>query len=371
MAIYKIFPVKDATIYSQIPTGNAGKDEILEIASYPYQGNGKTARTLIQFDNTEVASVVDTNIGNTNFSASLKLYLAYASELPAEYTVEAYPVYDSWVNGTGKFGDVPINTSGVSWNTSDGSATWNLDATNVTSSYQAALPGGGSWYTGSLGFDLFTSQSHNQASTYDLDIDVTQAAKLHYSQSKGLDGIENNGFLLKFPSDIEFEATSSIRLRYFGVDTHTIYPPSLEIKWDDSTFNTGSSSQTIISDVDAIFTVTNNRGRFTDDEKYRFRIGVKPKYPVRTFSTSSNYLTNYYLPTASYWGIRDEHTEEMVFDFDTNFTKISADQNSSYFDVYMGGLEPERYYRVLLKTTIDGSSVVLDENITFKVVRNG
>jgi len=61
----------------------------------------------------------------------------------------------------------------------------------------------------------------------------------------------------------------------------------------------------------------------------------------------------------------------MVFDFDTNFTKISADQNSSYFDVYMGGLEPERYYRVLLKTTIDGSSVVLDENITFKVVRNG
>ena len=372
MAIYKIFPEKDASIYSETPTANTGLDEILEIASYPYQGIGRTTRILVQFPTDEVATIINDNIGSTDFNAKIKLYLASANEVPYEYSIIAAPIYSSWTNGTGKFGDTPINTSGVSWNNINGSTGWNLAvATNVTASYQAALPGGGDWITGSLGFNLITSQSHSQASTHDLNIDVTQAVKLHYSQSQFSTGIDNNGFILKLPSDIEFETTSSIKLRYFGVDTHTIYPPSLELRWDDSVFSTGSSTQTIISNSDAIFTVSNNRGRFTDEEKYRFRVKVKPKYPTRTFSTTSNYLTNYYLPAESYWGVRDEHTEEMVFDFDNNHTKISADSDSSYFDIYMGGLEPERYYRILIKTTIDGSTMVLDENITFKVVRNG
>jgi hypothetical protein len=61
----------------------------------------------------------------------------------------------------------------------------------------------------------------------------------------------------------------------------------------------------------------------------------------------------------------------MVLDFDTTFTKISTSTSSSYFDVYMGGLEPERYYRILVKTTINGSTNIIDENLVFKVVRNG
>jgi len=57
-----------------------------------------------------------------------------------------------------------------------------------------------------------------------------------------------------------------------------------------------------------------------------------------------------------------------VVDFDTNYTKISADSNSNYFDVYMDGLEPERYYKILVKTTLDGSTEVLDDQYYFKVV---
>ena len=98
--------------------------------------------------------------------------------------------------------------------------------------------------------------------------------------------------------------------------------------------------------------ISNNKGEYADTGKQRFRIAAQPKYPVRTFSTSSVYLTNYALPTASYWGIRDENTEEMIVDFDTNFTKISCDSTGPYFDVYMDGLQPERYYRILIKTDI-------------------
>jgi len=61
----------------------------------------------------------------------------------------------------------------------------------------------------------------------------------------------------------------------------------------------------------------------------------------------------------------------MVINFDSNFTKISADNESSYFDIYMNGLQPERHYRVLIKATIDGSTAIFDEDIVFKVVRNG
>ena len=61
----------------------------------------------------------------------------------------------------------------------------------------------------------------------------------------------------------------------------------------------------------------------------------------------------------------------MVIDFDSNFTKISADNTSSYFDIFMEGLQPERYYRILIKAEIDGSTVVIDNDQIFKVVRNG
>jgi hypothetical protein len=57
-----------------------------------------------------------------------------------------------------------------------------------------------------------------------------------------------------------------------------------------------------------------------------------------------------------------------VVDFDSSFTKISADETSSYFTIYMDGLQPERYYTILIQTVIDGNTIVLNENITFKVV---
>jgi hypothetical protein len=36
--------------------------------------------------------------------------------------------------------------------------------------------------------------------------------------------------------------------------------------------------------------------------------------------------------------------------------------------MYMNGLEPERYYTILIQTTINGSTIVFDNNYNFKVV---
>jgi hypothetical protein len=95
---------------------------------------------------------------------------------------------------------------------------------------------------------------------------------------------------------------------------------------------------------------------------------VRPEFPIRKFQTTSIYTQNYALPTSSYYAIKDLDTNEFVIDFDDTFTKISCDNNSNYFDIYMNGLEPERYYKILIKTTINGSTIIKDEDYYFKVV---
>ena len=63
-------------------------------------------------------------------------------------------------------------------------------------------------------------------------------------------------------------------------------------------------------------------------------------------------------------------SEEIVVDYDTTYTKISCDTSGSYFDIYMNGLEPERYYKLLFKTELSsGETVISDNNYYFKVIR--
>ena len=74
MAIYKIFPVNDATIYSHpLRQGlNAGLDEILELTEQ--QSNTKTdyypSRILIKFKDSEIQDVFQNKIGTNPYLKS-------------------------------------------------------------------------------------------------------------------------------------------------------------------------------------------------------------------------------------------------------------------------------------------------------------
>ena len=46
MAIYKIFPEKDATLYSAYPSQNTGLDEILEVSTTYLPDNPEVSRFL-------------------------------------------------------------------------------------------------------------------------------------------------------------------------------------------------------------------------------------------------------------------------------------------------------------------------------------
>lgn len=348
MAIYRIFPEKDTTIWSEPNTaglyGNAGKDPILTIGGYPdINYVGRTYRSLIKFKTKDITDTLNSKVSGL-YSASLHLYSATANEIPTDFNIEVKAISGSWVNGTSKLDDLPVGRTGVSWK-------YKGAATNPWSSL------GGDTYSTTV------SQSFNLDSSLDLDVNVTSLVDSIYSGS-----ISNDGFLVKIEDTYENETTSSIILKYYGIDTHTIFPPYLEVKWDDSSYS--STLDTLSTDIVTV-AVKNIKEKYQNTDSVRFRLSARPKYPTRTFSTSSIYLTEYKLPANSYWGIKDEFSGEMIVDFDNTHTKISADNTSSYFDIYMNSLQPERYYRLLVKTTLNGSTIVIDNKNLFKVVRNG
>jgi len=365
MAVYKIFPEKTATLYSYYPTTNTGLDEIIELSTYyTITGTNEVSRGLIKFPTNQINDLITNKVTNKVFDVYLKLYLANASSLPLNYKLFCHPISGSWDMGTGKLGNVPITTDGVSWqfrDTISGSNWFSSFPANTTGSYRSgSTAGGGLWYTSS---NYQSTQSFTNITSKDIELKVTNTVNAWYSSS-----ISNEGFIIKHDSSLEFTTASKFETKYFSGNTHTIYPPCLEIRWDDSSYSTGSLS-IIASDL-FVTTLGNNKGEYQQDSVQRFRVNVRDKYPARTFQTSSVYLNNKALPSSSYWSIKDLNTEEIVVDYDTTYTKISCDSNGNYFDIYMNGLEPERYYKVLFKTILsNGETIISDNNHYFKVVR--
>lgn len=374
MAVYKLFPEKDSTIYSGFPSMNTGLDEILEVSTFYNTISPEVSRYLIKFSQTEIEDIIDNKIGSKNFQTNLRNYIADVTGLNSETTLEIYPVSGSWNMGTGRYSNEPITTNGVSWKfrLSSGSGEWPTSySTYVTASYSGSNSGGGNWYTGSaLGLDVTQSQVLDYSSEKDLNVNVTNTVRTWYSASNGLGGFSNDGFLVKQSDEDEFIADRNYvtNVKYFSIDTHTIYPPQLEFRWDDFTYNTGSSPNKEINTSRMVASLDNNAGTYRRDSVEKIRINSRPQFPQRNFNTGSVYTTNHYLPTASYYAVKDLDTNEFVIDFDTTYTKISADSESSYFTLYMNGLEPERYYQILLKVNIDGETLILDDNYYFKVI---
>jgi len=374
MAVYKLFPEKDASIYSEFPLLNTGLDEILDVSTFYNSINPEVSRFLVKFSQTEIEDVLENKIGSSTFQTNLRTYIANITGLNSDTTLEVYPVSGSWNMGTGRYSSNPQTQNGVCWTSrlSSGSSNWpNTYNTYATASYNGSNVGGGTWYTGSnLGLNVTQSQVLSYSSDKDLNVNVTNTILTWYSASNSLGGFVNDGFIVKQSNEDEFIADRNYvtTVKYFSVDTHTIYPPQLEFKWDDFAFNTGSSTNSIINTSRMVASLDNNAGTYRRGSVEKIRVNSRPQFPQRVFQTGSVYTTNYYLPTASYYAVKDLDTNEFVINFDETYTKISADSESSYFTLYMNGLEPERYYQILIKTNIGGETLVLDDNYYFKVI---
>lgn len=363
MAVYKIYPEKDATIYTEKNTLNSGLDPILELSkddSILYPSYSAVARSVIKFSDDDINQAISSYVGNKPFKSFLRVYLADASEIPLEYTLKAFAISGSWDMGTGRAANIPVTTDGVSWTyrKADGTYPWSSSLSiGVTSSFYSSNPGGGNWY-----YSTGTSQSFNHHSDKDIYMDVSGIINSIVSGS-----IVNDGIILKNSDDIEFDPNYKYKLTYFSRDTNTIHSPCLELKWDDSVFYPNTGSKSIATTSDLVISVGNNPGEFKNTDVYKFKVNCREKHPIRTFTTSSVYAVGKYMPQTSYYSVVDMDTDNVIIDFDDNYTKISADGEGSYFFLYMNGLQPERYYKLQIKTVVSGSQTIFDDSYYFKI----
>ena len=372
MAVYKLFPTQDATLYSAYPTMNTGLDAILEVSNQlGLNGTPDIARYLIQFDTNEIQDIFNNKIAGRSSSIYLKNFIAEAQGINQNTKLEIRATAQEWNNGNGYTLDSPIVEDGVSWEYTlySGSGTWSMNGSNsggaFTGSYTSsfASQGGGNWYTSST---YLITESFALRNVKDIEVNTTNIVNAWYSSS-----LPNYGFIVKLTGSLEFNPSEYVQpiFKFYSVDTNTIYPPTLEFRWRDySTVLTGANTGSIVTTSNLKMSLAENPGVFFPESVNRFYINVSPLYPTRAFQTSSLYTNLNYLPTASYYAIKDLDTNEYVINFDDNYTQISSDSTGNYFDVYMSGLEPERYYKILIKSTIQGSTIIYDDSYYFKVI---
>ena len=345
----------DASIYLQQPEQNAGRDEILEVGKLYYGSIKDIARSLIKF-----------NIDTLEIPSGSKIYLnlksANAEEIPLEYTIYANAVSQSWSMGTGtKFDN--ITSDGVSWKYRNGVDTWQDNTIGGSAIFAAGTTGsanaeGGTWYTASQ-----SSQSYNYEES-DIRMDVTNIINLWRSGS-----ITNNGFIIRHGLNNEEDTLDYGVLKFFSKETNTIYEPKLEIVWDDSTFVTGSLLPTTGSAEEGYKVVlTNLKTKYPTDSTVKIRVKCRDLYPLKSFGTTFEYDQSKYLRAGSaYYQLEDYRTGEIIYPFG-DYTKLSCDTTSNYFNMSLNTLPINRVYKLKIKIVENGISTIIDDKLTFEII---
>jgi len=374
---YFIFPEIDTTLYQASGSSNAGLDEILEIQKTMSNsgGNINVSRILIKFDLNEISSSIVNNTISSDRKFYLNMYDAGSEELNTSQSLFAYPISQSWVEGQGTFSDSPITTEGASWQYRDG------QVQKTAWSGSAGEEQGGAWHV-----DVYASQSFKYGSD-DMRMDVTPI------MDKWLDGTyPNHGFIVKRSGSFENlnvneDEGSQDRLgnfKFFSRQTNTIYPPKLEVEWFDTKWSTGSLSALDSNELEDLQVYLKNlRPEYKESSKVKFRLCGRGRYPTKSFSnTSSEYLTQKYLPSGSkeniggdgvYYSVLDGRTDDVIVPFGSG-SLVSCDSTGNYFNLWMNGLQAERYYRFCFRV-VSGSNTTeetiqhFDDDFTFKVVR--
>ena len=373
--IYNIYTDRDTTLHEKYPTQNTGIDQILSLAKIAsgsllngfYQSNTYNTRILLDFA-TQLSEVSNSivsgeipvpGLGTASSSFFLTLNAADASSLPISYSLMAFPVSESWDNGTGYFDDIPIATNGASWKYRKGSVEW-ASGSQINSGGGGGTTeaGGGTWYT-----EYEATASFDYASP-EIRMNITSIVQEWFKNT-----IPNNGLILKRPTTDEIDSSTFGVLNFFGRDTHTIYMPKIEVAWDDSNIDT--SGLTELTDDNITLYFKNLKPEYKEPSRTKLRVVGRKTYPTKTYSTASFYSRIEHLPTSSYYSIKDAYTEETIVPFNDTYTKLSCDSTGNYFNVRFNGLLPERTYRFCIKTINDGGDNTRyhDNGYYFKVVR--
>jgi hypothetical protein len=360
------------------------------------------SRTLIKFDLNTLSQSISTNeISSSKLKFTLNLKACGMRNLPLNYSIYAYPISQSWENGNGRYAD-DGSQLGATWNNRSysGSNLWyGNKITNsyqqvnylLTSSYSSASfqNQGGTWYykvptsytnkpkwiCNSTSFPslvnngLICSQSFSYGNQSDISMDITQIVR---SWLCGC--IPNQGLMLLSSFEIStppLQPTNGL-LQFFSKDTNTIYSPYIDVGWNDTVFSTGSLKP-VSSSIQNLITLQSLNNAYKAGSVAKIFVFARDKYPLKTFNKSYQQpamVTPKYLPTSSYYMVKDAESEEVLINFD-DYTKLSCDASyGNYFKLNTSGLPQERYLTVFIKVEYkDGTVDIVDTGKIFKITR--
>jgi len=354
--LYIINPSKDASLYNNSASMNAGLNEVLDVADLlNVDGTFSINRALMKFD----LSTLPTGSSVSGSRAfTLKLFATNPINMPASYDIQISPVSQSWVMGLGTRWDTPQTTEGVSWNFKSGVTENDYWVSSVSSSMN-----GGTWYSGS---GQVVTQSFNY-STADLCVNVSSIVEQWFSGSSPL---PNEGFIIKFTDAEESSSINYGDLKFFGKDTNTIYKPRLVLAYDDSTWSGSIPVSGTLTAEDTSVYVKALRPVYHSTEISTVRVIARQRFPLKTFVVSASQYADFeYLPSSSYYAVKDAYSGEYIIPFDTKFTKLSADGSGNFFTFNFGTLFVGRIYKFMFQTQIGGMVRTHDSDLIFRVIR--
>lgn len=139
-----------------------------------------------------------------------------------------------------------------------------------------------------------------------------------------------------------------------------------------SSLNIDSTSLSPVNTVKPFTTVIQNiPSSVKSGDMIRVNVFARQEFPIKNFNRQTQFtqfLTPQYLPTSSYYSIKDNETEQIILDFD-NYTKISCDPSGNYFLLDTTSYPQERYFRLLIRVEDNGMIYTFDKGNIFKIVR--
>jgi hypothetical protein len=367
-----------------------------------YLNTPEFSRTLIKFDITELSKSISSNdISGSDIKFTLNLKACGSRNLPLNYSIYAYPVSQSWNNGNGRYADGGSQL-GSSWlyRNYDGNGLWY--GNSISNSYQqvdyltnpsyasASFQNqGGTWYykvpasytnkpkwicnsikyPSLVNSSLICSQSFSYGQQSDVTMDITKIVRGWLCGC-----VPNQGLMLLSSLEIStppLQPTNGL-LQFFSKETNTIYSPYIDVAWDDSVFNTGSLKP-VSGSIQNLITLNYLKEAYKAGSLPKIFVFARDRYPLKNFQKAyqqPSMVTPKYLPTSSYYMIKDAESEEVLVGFD-QYTKLSCDPNQgNYFKLQTTGLPQERYLKIFIKSEYqDGTVDITDTQKIFKITR--
>jgi hypothetical protein len=335
---------EDASIYQRTPFTNSGLDEVLEVGKFIKPTDQKVAfesgsvRALLSFD------VSTESPYPSNAQYYLNLYVASAQFINRYQRIEIYPISSSWTEGSGyAYQDRANASDGVTWYSSSRDTTWGVEGGDFVITPSAS-------YT----FSEIPISSN-------LRINVTNIIAPIVS---GTNVIPWNGMVVKFSDVDETSQLSAGNIKFFSGNTHTVFEPTLEVVWSSQVFTTGSLKP--IPNANVSIVAKNLKEAYTQGEVDKIYLVIRDPYPDKKFDATKRYRNQYYLPSSSYFRLRDQAADIILHRFD-EYSTINCDASGSYILLDTNGLNVNRYYSLDIKVQNNDLVFFPEFNYTFKV----